>query len=78
MTSGSLGQYEQKMLNKRVFWALMKCPKVAILPKSNIYFYDFKLSWAIRTENFEHEGFFWALLKCPKIAILPKSYHIVL
>ena len=65
-------------LDKKLFWALLKCPKVAILPKN----YDIVL-WlpsSLGRSKYQilERRIFWALMKCPKVAILPKSYDIVL
>ena len=78
MSSSSLGRSNEKILDKSVFfWALQKCPKVVILPKS----YDIILSLQAVFGNLNRKCLdvrvFWAFLKCPKVAILPKSYDIV-
>ena len=60
------------------FWALMRCPKVAILPKSYDTVLWLQALLCNQNKNVWTRGFFWAPQKCPKVTILPKSNDIIL
>ena len=60
------------MFGLEVFWALMKCPKVVVLPKSNDIVLRRQALLGNPNRKFWTREFFWALMKCKKFLFCSK------